>query len=110
MTYMITKQITSFDQIDWTDVKNLIGKKVTELYCINNQITSFKHLPNSVTNLYCDKNRITSFQYLPNSITRLDCPNNQITSFQYIPNNVTDYIVIRIKLLVSNIFQMVLLY
>ena len=83
MTYIITTQITSFDQIDWINVQTLIGEKVTKLYCTKNQITSFQHLPNSVTELYCEYNQITSFQHLPNSV-------NQITSIKdllYIPLN-----------------------
>ena len=35
---MITTQITSFDQIDWINIENLIGGQVTELYCEYNQI------------------------------------------------------------------------
>jgi len=88
MKYKITTQITSFNQIDWISVQNLIGGEVTELECYDNQITSFQHLPNSVTTLICYHNQITSFRHLPNSVTELYCSYNQITSFKHLVNSV----------------------
>jgi len=89
MKYTITKKITSFDQIDWINVQNLIGGKVTQLNCEYNQITTFQHLPTSVTELNCNYNQITSFQHLSNSVTILICNYNQINSFQHLPNSIT---------------------
>jgi len=57
--YIINVKITSFDQIDWINVQNLIGGEVTQLFCDHNKISSFQHLPNSVTKLNCPNNQIT---------------------------------------------------
>jgi len=48
MMYIIHTQITSFDQIDWINIQNLLGEEVTKLDCDNNLITSFQYLPHSV--------------------------------------------------------------
>jgi len=61
-----------------------------------NQITSFQYFPDSVNNLYCDKNQFTIFQHISDSVTKLNCYNNQIV--------LLNYIVVIIKLLISNIW------
>jgi len=62
MNYTINTRIKSFDEIDWINIQNLIGGKVTILFCYNNQITSFQYLPDSITELYCTNNLIKSIK------------------------------------------------
>jgi Leucine-rich repeat (LRR) protein len=56
------------------------------MWCNNNQITSFKYLPDNIKKLRCQNCKITSYEYLPKSITWLQCCNNFIINFESFPD------------------------
>ncbi len=80
--YTCPLDITSFSQCEFPE-------GVTNVYCHNNQIKSFKYLPDSVRIIFCGNNQINSFQYLPGSVLWVSCHNNQINSFKYLPNYIS---------------------
>ncbi len=81
--YTCPSNITSFSQC-------IFPEGVANVYCRNNQIESFEHLPGSVSYISCGNNQINSFKYLPDTVSRIDCDNNQIKSFKYLPESIRE--------------------
>ena len=60
-------------------------KKLLELNCDTNSITTLKHLPTSLLRLSCQHNYITSIDKLPTNIDEFYCDYNNLTSLPALP-------------------------
>jgi Leucine-rich repeat (LRR) protein len=61
-------------------------RKLKELYCSYNKLTSLPLLPNTLKELYCGGNKLTSLPILPNTLERLSCSYNKLTILPKLPN------------------------
>jgi Leucine-rich repeat (LRR) protein len=65
-------------------------RKLKELYCSYNELTSLPLLPNTLKELYCGGNKLTSLPILPNTLERLSCSGNRITKIPNLPNTLKE--------------------
>ena len=63
---------------------------VTELYCVNNYLTTLSKLPDSLALLYCSGNQLTTLPELPASLTDLDCSANRLAALPELPASLTE--------------------
>jgi hypothetical protein len=59
---------------------------LTEIICVNNQLTQLPELPDSVTWINCSFNQIEQLPELPPSLINLDCDNNQLKQLPNLQN------------------------
>jgi len=95
--YSVEKYLDSLpDDVEIIDVsnKNLDYlpdlsrfKKLKELYCHRNKLTSLPDLPKNLKELCCYNNELTSLPVLPENLTKLDCHYNKLTSLPVLPKN-----------------------
>ena len=65
---------------DLTELPDLSRfKKLKQLYCGNNQLTSLPHLNNNLEQLHCRNNQLTYLPPLNKNLKHLSCHNNQLT-------------------------------
>src|SRR3972149_8364324 len=89
MDYTVEELNLSYQNL--TQLPDLsLYKKLKQLNCNYNQLTSLQGCPNSVVELYCWNNQLTSLQGCSNSVVELDCSYNRLTSLQGCPNSVVE--------------------
>ncbi|AYQ33906.1 3-coathanger stack domain-containing protein [Runella sp. SP2] len=84
------KTLTSLD-VSNKNISNLTGiggfTALTQINCMQNQLTSLPTLPNTLLDLQCNNNLLTTLPSLPANLNRLICTDNQLTSLPSLPSN-----------------------
>lgn len=62
-------------------------KKLKELNCVGNKLTSLPPLPESIDWLNCSYNEFTSISSLPTNLLRLECSHNFLTALPNLPDD-----------------------
>ena len=84
------------DDVDIIDVSNknldylpdlLRFKKLKELHCDYNNLTSLPILPKKLKELYCGFNKLSLLPVLPENLIVLGCSHNKLTSLPVLPKN-----------------------
>ena len=91
MMDIVTKRLNNMEngyldisRLDLTELPDSpLWKKVEELYCEHNKLTSLPNLPN-IKYLHCHNNQLTRLPDLPN-VKVLYCDNNQLTKLPDLP-------------------------
>ena len=67
-------------------------KKLKELYCSDNKLSSLPTLPQTLEKLYCSGNKLASLPNLTRlkNLKELDCCNNQLSSLPTLPENLKE--------------------